>query len=986
MTRVIARSLVIVTIAACSDATPAKVQIAQETGSVTPTAASTATLDSLVARGESSFAAGEFDSARAVWRIALEQARSFRNHRSEARILTSLGLVAYRKGEYAESRSLGESALAIKLSHGFRADLFKSYNGLALLAWNQARLSDALALFERGSAVARENSDEASLAKAANNVGLVQQELGNFAAARSGFEEGRRVGHRLGDARIEARSLSNMGMLESQIGDPASAIATLISARALYRTTPDRTGEQNTLGQLGFAYQEIGEPRLALAAFDSALAMARSQGLRQEEASNLELIAGLHREVGRFRQALELYRQANSIDRELGLDVERGINLRSSAQIQAALGRSDLAKANAKAALQIHRSIGARLDEVRDLLTIADVESGIDPSNVSIQASLAEARQIANELAARIARAEVALGTASIADRAAGFREVLRGLREAGPDIAHGGYQGQWLAAAMMARAYAGVGLLDSAAIKGREAVAALERVRGRFGSGVLRESFASDKTVPYSDLVDVLLRLGRVDEAFEVSDASRSRALLENLLASREAPAGGGFTVRALSNGEPALRRVQALVARLDAVEETSVAERNAGTAAQTRSLLTELAAARTAYEELMIRAAERDAAGSALLGSRRTRARDVQRFLHPGEALLEYLVAADRLTVFVVTADSVRSVTRKIGRADLSRRVRIARDVLEKRRASPIAESNVLAALYADLVDPAVSSGLLRDVHRLIVVPHASLSYLPFAALRRQRSHRYLVEDYAILHLPSAAALVFLRSAEAKAKRVAVETQPIAFAPFDRDLPGSAREARAFARAIASSATIIGSGATERRVREALSQSGIVHIASHGVMNQLNPMFSRIELAASPGGPADDGRLEVHEVLALRLNAPLIFLSGCETGLGTAFGTEFTVGEDYATLAQAFLYAGAGTVGATLWRIGDDGAAVFAERFYSKLATAPPAEALASAQRSLIRDQRFGAPYYWAGYQLSGVAETTVIPHKRGLASVER
>ena len=102
---------------------------------------------------------------------------------------------------------------------------------------------------------------------------------------------------------------------------------------------------------------------------------------------------------------------------------------------------------------------------------------------------------------------------------------------------------------------------------------------------------------------------------------------------------------------------------------------------------------------------------------------------------------------------------------------------------------------------------------------------------------------------------------------------------------------------------------------------------------MNPRNPMFSRIEMAQGSGAPADDGRLEVHELLAMRIHAPLVFLSGCETGVASSWSTEFSSGEDYSTLAQGFMYAGAQSVIATLWRIEDEGAAALAERFYANL-----------------------------------------------------
>ena len=102
------------------------------------------------------------------------------------------------------------------------------------------------------------------------------------------------------------------------------------------------------------------------------------------------------------------------------------------------------------------------------------------------------------------------------------------------------------------------------------------------------------------------------------------------------------------------------------------------------------------------------------------------------------------------------------------------------------------------------------------------------------------------------------------------------------------------------------------------------------------------------------------------LRTTSPLVFLSGCETGLGAAGQDPFALGADEGSLAQAFLVAGAGRVVATLWRVGDAGAAAVGERFYRHLrAGAAPEEALAAAQRELI-PARGG--FTWAAYAISG------------------
>jgi CHAT domain-containing protein len=124
---------------------------------------------------------------------------------------------------------------------------------------------------------------------------------------------------------------------------------------------------------------------------------------------------------------------------------------------------------------------------------------------------------------------------------------------------------------------------------------------------------------------------------------------------------------------------------------------------------------------------------------------------------------------------------------------------------------------------------------------------------------------------------------------------------------------------------------------------------------------------------------------VLGLRVHSPLVFLSGCETGVGAEWATGFARGEDYTTMAQAFLYAGAADVVATLWRIEDEGAAAFAEHFYRGLRRGSAPDALTRAQRALRGDARYSAPYYWAGYRISGGADTANAAHNSDLLSVD-
>ncbi|MFN2637701.1 MAG: CHAT domain-containing protein [Gemmatimonadaceae bacterium] len=941
----------------------------------------------LVSAGESAYWASNYDSARTLWRATLRRARAAGDDTSEARILTWLGLTSWRKGDYRDARQLGEAALSLKLRLHLDADLFKSYNALGLLAWNEGRLADAVKAFDQAMIAARARNDREGMGKASGNLALVQGEMGEFAKARQGFSVMREVGNSLKDARIEGNALDNLGMLQIKLGEPASAIPFLLEARRLYHSIDYGNGEQNALGQLGTAYAALGDHRAAFAALDSALALSRTQGLKQEQASNLELIAESYRDAGDIPRALRFFGDAQAIEKELGLSIQGAANLRNTAEIDASLGKLDGADALATEALRIHRSAKARTEEVRDLLFLAELSQAENHPR-SVADDLGAAERLVDQLGWRGARIEVALARARIADQSHQPRAVLRALRSTDQDLLKGGLGLEWEVYTLRARAHARLGALDSAILVGRQAVAAVERVRSSIGSGVLRNSYVSDRQSAYLDLVDVLLRSGRTEEALEVSDKVRGRALAEHLGAlERDTLQSPASPIQSLAERETILRRIDALVRRVDELEAAAADDGDSKAAITAKGVSGKLIEAREQYETLVIRAEQLGSASLSLLGGTKVVAAEVRGALRPGEALLEYLVTPSRLIVFVVTPSEVRVVETPMGAEDLLTKVRVAIGLLATPALPASATRPVLQDLHGLLFSRDLRSALPAGTRRLIVVPHSTLSYLPFAALRDSARGRYLVEDFDVVRLPSASALPTLRKRKPDTDVIGVGFRSAdLLAPFPTQLPGTLREAQAAARSIRGAQVYVGARADEPTLRDALGRDRLVHVATHGVMNARNPMFSRIELSrGATGGSANDGRLEVHEVLGLRVRSPLVFLSGCETGIGMAGSTYWARGDDYATLAQAFLYAGTRDVIATLWQIEDNSAATFAGRFYADLRSSSPADALARAQREMIRDPRFNAPYYWASYLISGEGLSTGEMQNRQVSSVQ-
>lgn len=915
-----------------------------------------------VVEGDSLLAHERYDSARTTLTTALSLARSLVDRRAEANALTMLGLVAYRTGDLPTARQESQAALDLKTRQHFTDAFFESLNTLGLVASDEGNDSAAAGYFVQALQAARTAHDTLGIARALGNLGLTDTYLGDYQAAIADQREARAAARAVGNHRIEGNSFANEAMIDIYQAEPLPAIARLDSARAAYAGTY-ATGDQTLLSQLATAYELTGQDGEAFAALDSALQLARRLHLREQEFEDLRLLGGLHLRVGDYRRAVRYFDQARSGMEAKGYEEDLANTLRGSAEAHLRLDDVRQATDAAKEALHLHTQDGNRLEELDDDLLLAAIAfrtGGLTQAEPLLRTGYG----LADRLNTRGARIAVALAEARLADQGHDAPRVLRALRGAGPDIQTGAFGADWEAAALAARAFARLGLLDSAAVFGARAVNAVDRLRTSIASPEVRGTYVADRAQVYADQVLVLLRLGRTDEAFAVADEARSQELIEQLTFARHA-AQGGTLPRPLVDADILLRRIDSLVERMRTAPGRQP-ERGHGWDSTNAVIAAELDTARAAYEALLIRAAQERPRATGVLRARTANPREIRAQLQPGEVLIDYLVTGEKLVTFALTRQRVDVIQNPLDASSLTDRIGLLKDLWGSPNPQWRWGLGASRALRQVLIGPLEGAGLLRGATRLLIVPHGILGQVPFAALADSATGRYLVQDYSILELPAATALVSLR-ATGTSRSWSGNAEGLA--PFPTELPATARELRALQTSIPGAVVRLGADASERELRRALATRAVIHVATHGIVNAQNPMFSRIELALpAVGTPDDDGRLEVHEVLGLDIRSPLVFLSGCETGAGHEWTSDPVRGAGELTLAQAFLAAGADNVVLTLWRIDDAGAASLAGRFYARLSERSPADALAAAQRDMARDPDYGSPYYWAGYVLSG------------------
>ncbi|HET6975395.1 MAG TPA: CHAT domain-containing protein [Pyrinomonadaceae bacterium] len=330
-------------------------------------------------------------------------------------------------------------------------------------------------------------------------------------------------------------------------------------------------------------------------------------------------------------------------------------------------------------------------------------------------------------------------------------------------------------------------------------------------------------------------------------------------------------------------------------------------------------------------------------------------------------------------------------------------------------IAASN---ALYKVVLEPA--AGMVGE-KRLMVVADGALNYIPFEVLLKTSdpgdfsSLNYLVKSNEVIYAPSASVVGAIKqqrtkntgramliiadpvfnSNDARAQKRAPApasdadvrglgiqsavadvsgTAPVMNAQMEglplARLNGTRTEADQISKLAKSSGgqadvwLDLDANEDNLAIRD-ISKYRVIHVATHGLLNAERPQFTGVVLSLV-GNKTHDGFVRTDEVFNLRLGSPLVMLSACETGLGKEKRGEGVMG-----LTRAFMYAGAPTVGVSLWSVADKSTADLMTDFYKRLLSAEgttSSSALRGAQLAMITGKKYSAPFFWAPFVLVG------------------
>jgi CHAT domain-containing protein len=740
------------------------------------------------------------------------------------------------------------------------------------------------------------------------------------------------------------RSKSLKGLLQLEAGKPREALQNLLLSQANFHSWPQQQAKQIGLAN---AYRNLGQYRKSAGYATSASRLGASQRLRTEA---LQILGDTAFEVGQFEEAIGHYEIALGYTKSLGNTYGRR-NLFTKIHLLTQLGRAYQAlgkTAEAQRATNSSVQLAQQLTSPQQAIVLilalnASAMVNLDAGNQTIALQQLQQAQAISETRTQNLTGNITtllnLGhyyqKIGDFDQAAPYYEKVRELADRIGDKAS------------EARANSALGQLQLKQNKPKSAIQSLSRSIDLFEAlrpelkDAQRLTLAETQTQTYQLLQTALIQDNNPDQALITTERARARALVDLLSQRSQTPKNVG-------EASPKGNREILPTVSLDSIKATAKAQ-NATivTYAITRQL------DRPDLEsELHTWVVQPN-------GSIHFRTTDLKR--PPNE------LAIDQASV-QTAAQTTQN--RRSGAATLKQLItrsgKTRSSLTESDRPENYARySEASRAAHQLLIEPIEALLPKNDRDPIIFVPQGELFLIPFQSLQDKQG-QYLIQKHTLQIAPSIQTLNFLTPSKKSNPNPLIVGNPSPM-PTDYDaLPGSELEATAIAKLFNTTA-ILGVNATKDNILAKMPSASLIHLATHGTMDDRSGSESAIILA-NTATPTDknplnelNSTLTAGEILDLRLNANLVVLSACNTGRGQI------TGEGVIGLTRSFLSAGVPSLVVSLWQVPDKPTSTLMIAFHENLKKGEN-KAQALRQAMLTTMQQYPEPTDWAGFMLVG------------------
>jgi CHAT domain-containing protein/Tfp pilus assembly protein PilF len=937
----------------------------------------------------------EYQNALLVYRQALALDGEAKDRDEEIAALNQISSVYIFLSENDKALEAGTTALKLSQDSGNRRGEAAALSNIGEVNNWSGDLQKALAFYRRSLSIWQAINDRRGQAQTYTYLGYTYSDLGQVKEAREAYDRALSLWQAANDLRGQALTLSALGRFYSRVGERQTALDFFSRAMQLSQQVGDPIEEARTCSGIAYIYNDTGEPRRALEYYDRALSLFRLAKYPNGEGGVLNDYAGVYFSLGDYQKALEYLQQSVSIFRSTGNRRMEIVGLRDIGRVFDARGDKAMALRTYLRALSFYHSEKGLRGEAITLNLIGDIFQG--------RGELPKAFNYYTRALVLCRQAEYRLGEGATQYNIARLERDRGNLAEA------------------RLRMDQALGVVESLRRKVtsqdlRASYFATVRQHYELYVDILMKSQKQDSNTAFAVA------------AFDISEKARARSLLESLNEARADIRQGVEPVllERERNLEQAInakaeRHAQVVASKDDPQAQTLARELN--------QLTTEYDEVKAQIKSRSPRYAALTQPQPLSLKEIQNRLLDDNSLLL--EYMLgderSYLWAVTRTEISSyelpprVQIEDAAQKFRKL----LTAHQPIAGESFDQRQARiKEADDHIWQAAesFSQMILGPVSSKL--GTKRLLIVPDGVLQYIPFQALTEPQKTRSatapantpgdsgeqipLLVGHEIVNEPSASALALVLSDTSQRQpapnSIAIFANPV----FDVDdprvksrgttqaqsadstemvevqetfrdigfgegkipaLPASREEAEAI-MAVAPPGTgmkALGFDANRAAItKPELAQYRIVHFATHGFIDYQHPELSGLVLSlVDQNGRPQEGFVRLHDIYNLKLSADLVVLSACNTGLGKDVKGEGLIG-----LTRGFMYAGAGGVAASLWKVDDDATAELMKHFYEGMFKRglTPAASLREAQLGMWIQKRWHAPYYWAAFVIQG------------------
>jgi len=863
---------------------------------------------------------------------------------AEPNLVTGELVQALRKQAetFGQRRDLAQSLIAWQLTRlvaekiGDENSVAVAINNIGVNYYTRGEYQQALEFFEMQLSLPVAKRDRVITARAFNSIGMIKRFYGDAAGALEYVQRSRQLGEETGDKKTLAAAYNNLGVLHRDRANYALALEYFEKSLALNEALKEKPSISQNINNIGTVYGAQGNQVQALEYFQRALKLGEAvddKGMMANALHNVGLTYHRNRD---YPHALEFYQKSLALWEQLKFQRGAAMTLNN-------IGLLNREQGNNKKALEYYQQSLAIREKVDDQSGQVFVLNHIGYLHY-LQGEYDQALEISK-------------------------RTVDASTRLVSPELL-------WRSYELAGRTLTSLKRFDEAEKALTSAINTVEQMRYRVGGDELaRQRFFEDKVLPYMAMVDLAFARNRPADALTYSELAKARTLLD-VLRNGRIPINKAMSVEEQEKERTANAELTALNVKI--YEERQRAKPNLERIAE---LEPRREKARLDYEvfltslyvkhpELKVQRGEATpitaAEAAALIPDRST-------------AIVEFVVADEGSYLIVLTNDRALKISLyplKITANQLTERVNQFRSMLADR---DLNYQETARQLYDLLLKPAEQE--LRGRKTLCIVPDRALWELPFQALQ-PRAGVHLIENYTLFYAPS---LSVLREVTKQPSRATHNRTLLAFgnpqlstgpgdknrgAEFDKfgPLPEAEQEVKTLARIYgpAHSRVFIGSEAREGVAKTEAAKYEVLHFATHGLLDNRNPMFSFLTLAQKAGDPNEDGLLEAREIINMDLHAKLAVLSACQTARGWVGAGEGVIG-----MSWALFGAGVPTTVASQWNVDSASTTSLMIDFHRRLTSrskVTKAEALRQAELGLLRSERYRHPFFWAGFVMIG------------------